>query len=144
MIHYDTVKRIWRKEGGVTFYIVIRRLKCTCCGSIHRELPDILSPYKHYETDVIEGVVEGIVTSSDIESEDYPCENTMERWIDWINRNRNNINGFLKSVGYRLLDFGMQLLESRISLLDKLIELRTDWLKKVNLIFYNLGERLTP
>jgi len=126
------------------FYIVIRRLRCTCCRALHRELPDILTPYKHYDTDAIEGVVEGVVTSSDMESEDYPCEKTMDRWIDWINRNRNNINGFLKSVGHRLLDYGVQLLESRISLLDKLIELQVNWLRIVNLFFYNCGERLTP
>lgn len=144
MTHYDSVKRIWRKEGGSAAWIIIRRLKCSNCCRIMRELPDVLTPYKHYETDVIEGVVEGIIQPTDEDAEDYPTVETMERWKDWIKRNKDNINGFLKSIGYRILEFGVQLLQSKISLLDELIKLNVDWLRIVNRFIYNSGERLAP
>lgn len=57
---FDTVKRIVRTKARVTEWIVIRRLRCTICGSLHRELPEELFPYKQYEAEVIIGVLEGL------------------------------------------------------------------------------------
>ena len=37
---------------------LIRRLKCSNCGRLHRELPDCLVPYKHYASEVISGAKE--------------------------------------------------------------------------------------
>src|SRR5699024_11920458 len=44
----DSCVRIMRLEGGRKRRFLIRRLKCSSCGRIHRELPDCLVPYKHY------------------------------------------------------------------------------------------------
>ena len=74
------VKRIVRTKGGNTHWIKIRRLVCNECGKEHRELPDCLLPYKHYEAEIIKGVISGIITSDDLDYEDYPCEMTMKRW----------------------------------------------------------------
>ena len=38
-----------------------------------------------------------------------PCEQTMERWRKWLELNRSYIEGYLRSVGYRLLGFGEEL-----------------------------------
>ena len=78
--YYDKVKRIIRTKNRTSKYIKIRRLKCTKCGSIHRELPDDIIPYKHYEAEIIRGVLEGLITSDTLGFEDYPCEMTMIRW----------------------------------------------------------------
>ena len=59
----DTRLRIRKKEGGVKEYLMIRRLRCTDCHRHHNELPDCLVPHKHYEAEVISGVLDGIVTS---------------------------------------------------------------------------------
>ena len=79
--YFDTVKRIVRTKARVTEWIVIRRLRCTICGSLHRELPEELFPYKQYEAEVIVGVLEGLITCETLGFEDYPCEMTMSRWI---------------------------------------------------------------
>lgn len=50
------------------------------CGCIHRNLPDYIYPYKQYEAEIIDGVVEGFITCDTIGFEDYPCEMTMFRW----------------------------------------------------------------
>ena len=77
---FDNVKRIVRTKARATTWIEIRRLRCTTCGSLHRELPDTLFPYKQYEAEVIVGVLEGLITCETLSFEDYPCEMTMNRW----------------------------------------------------------------
>ena len=79
---------------------LIRRLKCSSCGRLHRELPDCLVPYKHYASEVISGVLDGIISPDDEDSADFPCEMTMRRWRCWLEANRLRIDGSLKSTGY--------------------------------------------
>ena len=78
--YYDSVKR------GKTKKIVIRRLRCSSCKSLHRELPSSIIPYKEYESEIIIGVIEGLITPETLGYEDYPCEMTMNRWINEKNR----------------------------------------------------------
>ena len=80
LIHYDRVKRIVRTKRRQTRYIYIKRFKCSECGSMHRELPNFIFPYKQYEAEVIKGVTEGLITAVTLGFEDYPCEMTMIRW----------------------------------------------------------------
>ena len=79
--YFDGVKRIVRTKSRRTEWIELRRLRCVECGALHRELPEELYPYKQYEAEVIQGVIEGIITCETLGYEDYPCEMTMIRWI---------------------------------------------------------------
>lgn len=79
--YYDRVQRIVRTRYSKVYYIWLRRFKCDDCSSMHRELPEILLPYKHYEREVIFGVIEGFITPETLGFEDYPCEATMIQWI---------------------------------------------------------------
>ena len=124
----DTRLRIRKKEGGVKEYLMIRRLRCTECHRHHNELPDCLVPHKHYEAEVISGVLDGIVTSEDADSEDSPSLLTMLRWLQWFRMNLANIEGFLRNAGYRILGLGEELLFSHASLLDTIRQhIRTGW-----------------
>lgn len=78
--YYDTVKRLVRTKNRKTKYIRIRRLRCTDCYRLHRELPNDILPYKQYESEIIIGVIEGLIDVNTIGFEDYPCEMTMQRW----------------------------------------------------------------
>ena len=78
---YDSVKRIVRTKGRKSEWIKIRRLRCASCGKLHREIPDLIFPYKQYEAEIIKGVWEGFITCETIGYEDYPCEMTMIRWM---------------------------------------------------------------
>ena len=82
--YYDSVRRIVRTKYGRVDYIVMRRMKCCECHSLHREIPDAIFPYKHYEKEIIIGVVEGLITYNTLGFEDYPSELTMKRWIKTI------------------------------------------------------------
>lgn len=79
--YFDTVKRVVRTKARATEWIAIRRLRCAVCGSLHRELPEELFPYKQYEAEVIIGVREGFITCETLGFEDFPCEMTMARWM---------------------------------------------------------------
>lgn len=78
--YFDSVQRIVRTKRGIMKQIKLRRLQCSRCGRIHREIPKNLYPYKQYESEVIKGVMEGFITSDTLGYEDYPCEMTMIRW----------------------------------------------------------------
>ena len=89
-----------------------------------------------------------IVTQDDLESEDYPCARTMERWKLWIEHNRPFIEGYIRSVGFRLLNLGVEFLKAQESMLDYLRDTFHDqenhWLTIVNRLVYNTGASLEP
>ena len=98
MNYRDSRKRIRRKEGGITEYLLVRRMYCSHCRRLHVELPDCLVPHKHYDAEVISGFIDGIVTPDDLDSEDRPCAMTMRRWIKWFFDNKTNIEGLLREA----------------------------------------------
>lgn len=77
---YDKVRRLVRAAGGEKRWEYIRRFRCVDCKRIHRELPSHIFPYKHYEADIINSVLDGTITPDTLGYEDYPCEMTMRRW----------------------------------------------------------------
>jgi len=78
--YYDKVKRICKSKYGRQNVIYLQRKKCVNCGAIHRLLPPDILPYKHYEAEMVFGVLQGLITPDVIGFEDYPSEITMERW----------------------------------------------------------------
>lgn len=78
--HYDTVCRTIKGKNSNKLRIKIKRMRCKKCNTIHRELPENAIPYKQYDINIIEGVIEGLITSDTMGFEDYPCEQTMKRW----------------------------------------------------------------
>lgn len=78
--YYDSVLRMVRTKGRKTKYVKMRRLRCSGCGTLHRELTEDMLPYKQYEAEIIFGVIEGLITPETLGFEDYPCEMTMARW----------------------------------------------------------------
>lgn len=77
---YDRVNRIVKSEYGKIETVRLTRYKCIKCGSIHRELPEYLKPYKQFNADIINGMVDGSINHDDLKYEDYPHEVTVKRW----------------------------------------------------------------
>lgn len=144
--HRDFRSRFMRLEGGERKCLRIERLQCTNdgCRRLHRALPDCLAPYKHYATEVISGVLDEVITPDDTEAEDYPCETTMYRWKLWLMANYLRMEGFLRSIGYRLLGLGEELLTSEVSLLEKVRTMNNCWLEAILRMIYNSGGFLVP
>ncbi len=80
LYYYDTVKRIVKTKNGIKNRLYIKRMVCHNCKTYHRELPRTILPYKQYESEIIYGVIDGLITSETLGYEDYPCEQTMLRW----------------------------------------------------------------
>lgn len=78
--YYDTRRRIVLSKKRSVKKAYIRRLKCTVCQALHSELPDYIFPYKRYDAEIIQGVLEGLITSDTLGFENYPCAETMDIW----------------------------------------------------------------
>ena len=133
-----------RSYGGQTCHLMLRRLMCPECRRLHLELPDILIPQKHYASEVIENVVDEVSTEEDESTEDYPCGDTMERWKAWLVASLVQMEGWLRSVGERLLGLGAELLSTGGSILQKLRERGAGWLGICMRVIYNSGGHLAP
>ena len=144
LVYRDTCSRHYRLGGGRKVWFSIRRLKCPHCRSLHRELPDILAPFKHYHIDIIMGMLDGSISTDNLSYEDYPCEKTVERWKAWLKQNKTDIDGYMKSVGYRLLEYGEGLLYSTVSLLDAMMSSMDHWLAVLLRTIYTSGGWLQP
>lgn len=80
LVYYDRVKRLVVGKERLRTFIFVKRYFCRECRSYHREIPRVVFPYKHYEAEIIEGVLDGFIFSDTLGYEDYPCELTMVRW----------------------------------------------------------------
>ena len=79
--YYDSVGRLVMTKYRRRYKITVKRYKCIQCGSVHRLIPNDIYPFKHYERELIDGVVERIIDSDTLGFEDYPCVLTMNRWL---------------------------------------------------------------
>lgn len=69
-----------RGGGGELRRLVIRRLRCAGCRRIHHELPDLLVPYKRYDSRCIEQTVTEPEASVTVCAE----TSTLRRWKAWF------------------------------------------------------------
>lgn len=140
----DSLPRIRKKDGGMKKHLMIRRFRCQNCHSYHNELPDCLVPYKHYEAEVIAGVLDGVVLPEDLDTEDYPSFSTMLRLLQWFRENLQRIEGYLRTAGYQILNLGDELLFTPDLLLNKIRNSYQNWLELILRLIYNSGRFLVP
>ena len=101
-------------------------------------------PYKHYEAEVIAGVLDEVILPEDLDSEDYPSFRTMLRWLQWFRENLQRMEGYLRTAGYQILNLGEDFLFSSDSLLDKIRNRYQNWLEQLLRLIYNSGGFLVP
>lgn len=72
-------RRICHRSDGGTDYLWTQVLWCDTCQRSHRQLPDCLVPFKHYDADSIEaGLQDG--TTAAVAAD----ESTIYRWQHWF------------------------------------------------------------
>jgi len=59
MKHRDRKKRDVMNLIGEVRHFSLRRLLCLVCGKLHTEIPDIIQPFKHYDSETIQCVLDG-------------------------------------------------------------------------------------
>lgn len=144
MKYRDSCKRNEKKAGGDRQNYWISRYSCKWCKRTLRGLPDVLAPYKHYNVDIIMGVLDGEISPDDPEYEDYPCEKTMQRWKKWFEQNEATIAEYLLICGARLLAYGLVVLYEYAACLKDIREKQTRWLSIILRIIYDTGAVLEP
>lgn len=55
----DTKRRYIRFGNGKRYPFNLRRYHCSNCHKLHMEIPDIVKPYKQYDSATIESVESG-------------------------------------------------------------------------------------
>jgi len=83
-------------DSGKITVLIVRRLRCSNCNRIHHELPDILVPYKRYDRDSIEAVLDEqqpLTVAAD--------DSTINRWRVWFQSLGNHFLGCLASLSIR-------------------------------------------
>ena len=141
MLKYrDRVRRGLKLIGGEKKQYMINRMKCTnggCCR-LHRQLTDDMIKFKQYAAEVIEDVIDEVISEED--GLKNPCDGSMKHWRWWFLYNREQIEGHLRSAGYRLRGFKCGEENSADSLLDKYRkDISPGWLGKVCRIVNNIG-----
>lgn len=76
--------------------LIIRRLRCVACLKIHHELPDLLIPYKRYEAESIEQIVDA-TGPIDVAVD----ESTLTRWREWFRTFAPYAVGCLRAISKR-------------------------------------------
>lgn len=56
---YDTRKRVVIGDDGKPVAFLLRRLRCPKCAKLHLEIPDFISPHKHYSAETIRQAIRG-------------------------------------------------------------------------------------
>jgi hypothetical protein len=92
-------KRNFINGTGERVVLIIRRLKCESCGRVHHELPDILVPYKRYNSESIEAVI-----TDDASLSVAVDESTIYRWKHWFLAVANHFLGSLISIAIRFIE----------------------------------------
>lgn len=139
------VRRHLRKEDtGEKKWYQVPVGKCSKpeCGRMCRMLPASMVPFKHYEEEVISKVLDEKITEDS--PVDFPSVQTMRRWIAWLTKNTDRIEGLFRAVGYQILGYSEELLFSTGSLLTQLRTKTKQWLKITIRLIYNSGHSLLP
>ena len=84
---YDRCKRGLIDGEGVKKMYWLRRLHCKACAKTHRELPDIMVPFKRYSAAVIESVIEGKARSVPYD------ERTRQKFRAWYKAVKSHLQG---------------------------------------------------
>ena len=125
-----------KQIGGERKLYMINRLQCTNegCRKLHRQLTDGMIKFKQYAAEVIEDVIDGVISEED--GLKNPCDGTIKHWRWWFSHNEEQIEGFESGSAKRM---GL--------LLDEIREkISPGWLGKVCRIVNNIGGalRLSP
>lgn len=84
------------KQDGSCLFLMIRRLRCRDCKKISHELPDMVVPYKHHESDTIANALRENMPQ---ETDCCPAEtSTINRWKHWFFYNQTFLEESLRTL----------------------------------------------
>jgi hypothetical protein len=132
---------VWYQSSGERSKLVIRRLRCANCEKIHHELPDLLVPYKRYDAESIEGVLEE-PSRDDIAAD----ESTICRWRNWFAVWKIYAQGIIQSLSIlhkRTVKHPSAPSQSALHNLGRYVGTAAGWLSRTVRPIANLNEWVT-
>jgi len=115
----------------------LRRLECELCGASHREMPDIIQPYKHYDSEAIQFVLD----SPGKALECLADESTKRRWKRGFSAAEPDIAQRLASVYAQMTD-GAAPIVSATGGLSAIRANAPRWLAHVTRLLINNGHQV--
>ena len=140
--YHCRVIRLLRDKTGTRGKYNIRVLRCdnkSCPTTYHRELPDIVTPYRRYDTESIEEAI----TKSNAEITVASDESTIRRWRKWFKEKAINIVMALISVSTvagnnkRSSSLKPKSSQTPIEFIKETVERKVKWLNEAVRILVN-------
>ena len=137
LIYRDSKLRRLIDLIGETRCFLLRRLRCQGCKKLHTELPDIIQPYKHYESGVIQSVIDGSADASTCSADN----STIRRWKTEFEKAEPDIAQRLGAVYGNMTD-EITPIGATCQILE-VIKIKCErWLAFVMVLLINSGHRL--
>jgi hypothetical protein len=134
LVYRDSKPRTLKNLLGEVRHFFLRRLCCTGCKQLHTELPSIIQPYKQYDSDTIQSVLDGSEAGAVCAADN----STIRRWKTEFAQAEPDINQRLASV-YAEMGTENVPIASTVHILDK-IKIKTKrWLAFVMELLINSG-----
>jgi hypothetical protein len=118
---------------------LLRRLRCQTkgCRKLHRELPDIIQPYKHYESEVIQAAIDGSEDAGKCSADNR----TIRRWKSEFANAKADIEQRLASL-YTQTTEELVPLGASSMFLDGIKSKHSRWLPFVMGLLINNGHKI--
>jgi len=135
--HRDYKSRSSKKLNGEVWLFMLRRLLCEDCAKLHTEIPDIIQPFKHYDSETIQSVIDGGEKAMDCVADD----STINRWKSDFTKAAPDIEQRLGSVYVRDTGETIPVLSSK-TILAYIRTMQKYWLAFVMALLINGGHKL--
>jgi len=135
--HRDHKARAVKKLNGEVWHFSLRRLLCDNCEKLHTEIPDIIQPYKHYDSETIQSVLEGGEKAKDCVADN----STISRWRADFSKVEPDIEQRVASVYAQETDETVPLLSPALTFAAIRVTIER-WLAFVMCLLINAGHKL--
>jgi hypothetical protein len=122
--------------GSVTLFL-LRRFRRRICGKLHTEVPNVIQPFKHYDSATIQAVLHGDEEADTCAADD----STIRRWVKTFAEAKPDIEQRLASELAKETD-GSPSFGSGASILLGIWSLHKHWLAFVMALLINRGHAL--
>lgn len=139
---HDYVARRPITRNGTRWKCLIPRFRClseSCKQRYYRVIPIILMPYKQYESDIVEAVIDGREDENSLCVTDGPAEPTIIRWRKWFCMNRFTMEAELRRNLSGIAELSSSVLSETKSLIDRIQFFGKHWLPFLLCPMYALG-----
>jgi hypothetical protein len=137
LVYRDSKLRKLKNLLGEISHFLLRRLHCTECEKLHTELPAIIQPYRHYDSDAIQSVLD--------DSEDGAAcaadNSTIRRWKTEFAEAKPDMNQRLASVYAQMLDEKVSIANT-VNILYRIKIKTKHWLAYVMELLINSGHTI--